>query len=251
MKLLIRVFLAIVLLSTAQADALRISAAASLSDVMTEISKLHEKAAGGEIQLNFGGSNVLARQIEAGAPCDLFFSADEATMNGLKAKGLLLDSSITALLANRLVVIVPNESHLTMDSAETLASSKLKRLALGDPAAVPAGVYTRKWLEQQKLWGKVAPKVIALENVRGALAAVASGNVDAGVVYQTDAMISNKVRVVYKVPAEDAPEIRYPIAVCKSSSQSAAAREFIKFLQTPAAVEIFKKFGFSVTLAEP
>ena len=226
----------------ATADELRVSAAASLSETMTEISELHLKSHGEKLVLNFGGSNALARQIKEGAPCDLFFSADEATLKQLLAEDLLHTNSVTNLLGNALVVITPSESPLQIKSAADLTS--VKRLALGDPAAVPAGVYARKWLESQDVWKAIEPKVVATENVRGALAAVASGNVDAGVVYKTDAMTSKEVSVAYEVPADQAPPIIYPIAATKSSKDPGKAIRFIAFLRTEEVAAVFRKHGF-------
>ncbi len=224
---------------------LRVSAAASLSETMTEISALYEKTHGEKLQLNFGGSNALARQIKAGAPCDVFFSADEPTLEQLRAEDLLHENSITKLLGNSLVVIAPTGSPLKISSARDLAAPAIRRLALGDPAAVPAGVYARKWLESQAVWDLISPKVVATENVRGALAAVSSGNAEAGIVYKTDAMISTEVAVAYEVPASQTTPIVYPIAATKSSPNPGKAIRFIAFLQTQPAAAIFKKHGFA------
>lgn len=226
----------------ASAAELRVSAAASLSETMAEISELHQKTHGEKLVLNFGGSNTLARQIKEGAPCDVFFSADEATLKQLLSEDLLHTNSIANLLGNTLVIITPAKSPLQIKSAADLAS--VKRLALGDPAAVPAGVYARKWLESQNIWKVIEPKVVATENVRGALAAVASGNVDAGIVYKTDAMTSKEVSVAYEVPADQTPPIIYPIAATKSSKDPGKAIRFIAFLRTEKAAGIFRKHGF-------
>jgi len=233
-------------ISTGAAE-LRISAAASLSEAMTEIAGLYGETHGEKPQLNFGGSNALARQIKAGAPCDVFFSADEATLNQLLADHLLHGNSVTKLLGNSLVVIVPADSRLKISSAADLASGKIRRLALGDPAAVPAGVYARQWLERLKAWDAVSAKVVSTENVRAALAAVAAANAEAGIVYQTDAMISKGIRVAYQVPTDQAPAIIYPIAATKSSTDPGKAIRFITFLKTESSLSIFRRHGF-VTL---
>ncbi|WAC19376.1 molybdate ABC transporter substrate-binding protein [Luteolibacter sp. SL250] len=223
---------------------LKISAAASLSEAMTEIAALYEKEHGEKPQLNFGGSNALARQIRAGAPCDVFFSADEATLNQLLEDKLLHENSVTKLLGNSLVVITPVSSPLVISSAADLASPSIKRLALGDPAAVPAGVYARKWLEGRQQWDAVAGKVVATENVRAALAAVASTNAGAGIVYRTDAMISRQVKVAYEVPTDQTPPIIYPAAATKSSPDPGRAIRFIAFLRSEPSLSIFGKHGF-------
>lgn len=229
---------------------LKVSAAASLSETLVEISQLYQQSKGEKLQLNFGGSNALARQIQAGAPCDVFFSADEASLNPLLAADLVHRNSITRLLGNSLVVIVPSDSSLKITAAADLGSTPIRRLALGDPAAVPAGVYARQWLESQNAWKSVSAKVVATENVRGALAAVASGNAEAGVVYRTDAMTSKEVKIAFEVPAPEAPAIVYPIAATKSSADPGKAIRFIAFLQEEKAATIFRKHGF-VSLSPP
>lgn len=228
----------------ATAAELKISAAASLSEAMTEIAVLYEKEHGEKPQLNFGGSNALARQIRAGAPCDVFLSADEATLNQLLEENLLHANSVTKLLGNTLVVITPASSPLKISGAADLASPSIRHLALGDPAAVPAGVYARTWLEGQGQWGAISGKVVATENVRAALAAVASGNAEAGVVYQTDAMISKEVRTAYQVPEDQMPPIIYPVAATKASPDPGKAIRFISFLKSEPVLTVFGKHGF-------
>jgi len=238
-------FTGLLLCASLHAADLRVSAAASLSDVMTEVSAAWEKHTGAKLILNFAGSNTLARQIEAGAPVDVFISADEKTMTGLEKKDLLKNDTIVPLLGNSLVVIGPVDSALKITSAQDLASSQIRRIALGDPASVPAGVYARTWFESQKAWEPVSKKVISTENVRGALAAVASGNVDAGIVYKTDAAISDKVKILFAVPEDETPSILYPVAVCLSTKQPEAALNLIAFLRQKEARAIFQKYGFT------
>jgi molybdate transport system substrate-binding protein len=240
----LRVLAALCIALPAIGAELKISAAVSLSEAMTEIVTLYEKEHGGKPQLNFGGSNALARQIKAGAPCDVFLSADEATLNQLREENLLHENSVTKLLGNSLVVITPASSPLQVSSAADLASPSIKRLALGDPAAVPAGVYARRWLEARKQWDAVSGKVVATENVRAALTAVASANAEAGVVYRTDAMISKEVRVAYVVPADQVPPIIYPVAATKSSPDPGRAIRFISFLKSKPVLSVFEKHGF-------
>lgn len=230
-------------LSLAAAE-IRVSAAASLTQAMEKIASLYEAAHGDTLLLNFAGSNVLARQIEAGAPADVFFSADEANMAALLEKKLVDASTITPLLSNSLVVIAPSDSALKIDSAAGLAATSIRRIALGDPAAVPAGVYARQWLESKGQWQAVAPKVVALANVRAALAAVESGNVEAGIVYKTDAAISSKVNVLFEVPSAEAPAIRYPVALCREAKQPEAGSRFLAFLKSPEALAVFRDHGF-------
>ena len=219
-------------------------AAASLTDSLKEIAASYGKTSGDKIVFNFGASSTLARQIEAGAPADIFFSADEAQMNKLAKQGLIDAATRKDRLGNTLVVVVPGDSPLQVQSASNLTNAGVKQIALADPQAVPAGVYAKAWLENLHLWASVQPKVIPTENVRAALAAVASGNVDAGIVYKTDAAISKKVKIAYEVPRADGPDIRYPMALVKSSQQPGAAKQFLDYLSSKEAGQVFTQYGF-------
>jgi molybdate transport system substrate-binding protein len=219
-------------------------AAASLTDSLKVISAVYEKQSGDKIIFNFGASSTLARQIEEGAPADIFFSADEAKMDGLAKQGLIDTAARKSRLGNSLVVVVAADSALQIQSASDLTNASVKQIALADPKAVPAGIYAKAWLTRQQLWTAIEPKVVPTENVRGALAAVESGNVEAGVVYKTDAGISKKVKVAYEVPAADLPVISYPMALVKESKQPEAAKKFLNYLDSKEAGDIFKKFGF-------
>jgi molybdate transport system substrate-binding protein len=165
-------------------------------------------------------------------------------MDGLAKKDLIDPATRTIRLGNALVVVVATDGRLQINSASDLTNSTVKQIALADPKAVPAGVYAKAWLTRQQLWPAIEPKVVPTENVRAALAAVESGNVEAGVVYKTDAGISRKVKVAYEVPAKDAPDIRYPMALVKDSKQPDAAKNFLNYLDSKEAGDIFKKFGF-------
>lgn len=249
MKQILQVIAAagILLIATmAQASDLTVFAAASLTDSLKQIGANYEKQTGQHVAFNFEASSLLARQIAEGAPADIFFSADTTQMDYLANKDLIDPATRQDRLGNTLVVVVPQDSALQIHSANDLANADVKQIALADPKAVPAGVYAKTWLEKFQVWDAVEPKVVPMENVRGALAAVASGNVDAGVVYRTDAAISKNVKIVYEVPAADGPEIRYPMAMMKGSSQPEAARKFLKYLDSDEAAEVFKKFGFVV-----
>jgi molybdate transport system substrate-binding protein len=229
-----------------QAAEINVFAAASLTDSLKEIAVAYEKNSGDKIIFNFAASSMLARQIEEGAPADIFFSADEAKMDSLQKKNLIDPATRKSRLGNSLVVVVAADSALQIQSASDLTNASIKQITLADPKAVPAGVYAKAWLEKQKLWPAVEPKVVPTENVRGALAAVESGNVEAGVVYKTDAGISKKVKIAYVVPAGDAPVISYPMALVKESTQPDAAKKFLNYLDSQTAGDTFKKFGFSL-----
>ena len=228
----------------ASAAEVMVSAAASLTDSLKAIATNYEKTSGDTITFNFGASSTLARQIEAGAPADIFFSADEAQMNVLATNGLIDPATRKSVLGNSLVVVVPGDSTLQINSANDLTNSVVKQIALADPKAVPAGVYAKAWLTKLQLWPAVEPKVVPTENVRAALAAVAAGNVDAGVVYKTDAAISRKVKIAYEVPPADGPDIRYPVALVKSSPQPEAAKKFLDYLSSKQAGQVFTQYGF-------
>jgi len=230
----------------ARAGELTVFAAASLSDALKEIAVIYEKQSGDRVVFNFGASSILARQIGEGAPADIFFSADEAQMDGLEKLGLIIKETRSSRLSNSLVIVVAAESPLQVASAHDLAGDKVKRIALADPKAVPAGVYARGYLDKAGLWQAVERKIIPTENVRAALAAVESGNVDAGIVYKTDARISRRVRVTCEVKPEEGPVINYPMAVVKESSRIDAGKRFLRHLDSQEAEGVFEKYGFIV-----
>jgi molybdate transport system substrate-binding protein len=219
-------------------------AAVSLTDALEEIAGAYEKTGGDKVLLNLAASNALARQIQEGAPADLFISADEIRMDQLEKRGLLLAGTRKSLLSNTLVIVVPADSTLKIASPKDLASAKVRALALAEPQSVPAGIYAKEYLKSRKLWSAVIDKVIPTESVRAALAAVESGNVEAGIVYKTDAGISKKVRIAYEVPQAEGPKISYPFAVIASSKRQEAARKLLAYLESPAALAVFRKYGF-------
>jgi molybdate transport system substrate-binding protein len=237
-------FLLVALALPLRATEITVSAAASLTDALKQIVANYEKQSGDNIVFNFGASSLLAQQIEAGAPADIFFSADEAQMNMLAKKGLIDPATRKCILGNSLIVVVPNDSALQIKSGSDLTNADVKLLALADPKAVPAGVYAKAWLTKLQLWSAVEPKVVPTENVRAALAAVASGNVDAGVVYKTDAAISKNVKIAYEVPRADGPDISYPVALVKGSPRPDASKKFLDYLSSKEAGQVFTQYGF-------
>ena len=249
MKKLARITLSTaVLLATTlvRAGEVTLFAAASLTDSLKEIAGTYEKQSGDKILFNLGASSLLARQIEEGAPADIFFSADEAKMDGLEKKGLILKETRKSRLSNSLVIVVAAERGVALESPTDLATDKVKRLALAEPKTVPAGIYAKAYLQKQKLWSAVERKVVPTENVRGALAAVEAGNVEAGIVYKTDAAISKGVKIAYAVPAEDSPAISYAMAVVKGAKQPVAANRFLRYLDSEDAATVFEKYGFII-----
>ncbi len=228
-----------------RAETVTVFAAASLTDSMKLAAKRYEEQSHDKIEFNFAASSLLARQIEEGAPADIFFSADALWMDELEKKELIVRDTRRNRLSNSLVIVVPKDSTTSIASPRDLIQARLGRLALADPKLVPAGIYAREYLQKQNLWADVEPKVIPTANVRAALAAVASGNADAGIVYKTDAAISKQVTVACEIPARDGPEIVYPVAMVKGASK-AAAKKFLDYINSPAGGQVFAEFGFIV-----
>ncbi len=233
-------------LSSAAAAEISVFAAASLADALKEIAAAHQRATGDAVRLNLAASSLLARQIREGAPADLFFSADEAKMNDLAKIGHIDAASRRSLLGNRLVVVVPLDSLLALGTPADLAGPAVKHLALAETATVPAGIYARQYLQQAKVWDAVAARVVATENVRAALAAVESGNADAGIVYQTDALISRKVKIACEVTGAAAPHISYPVALVKGGKNPAGAALFLARLTSAESRAVFARYGFTL-----
>ncbi|HSF41755.1 MAG TPA: molybdate ABC transporter substrate-binding protein [Thermoanaerobaculia bacterium] len=243
MKFLLPTLLLLLAVPARAAD-LTVFAAASLTDALEEIGTAYERAGGGKVALNLGASSTLARQIQEGAPADLFLSADEAKMDALEKRGLILAGTRRSVLSNTLVIVVPADTPSKIASPKDLAG--VRTLALAEPQSVPAGLYAREYLTRLGLWDKVAGKVVPTENVRAALAAVEAGNADAAIVYKTDAGISKRVKVACEVPLAEGPKISYPFAVVTESKQKAAAKRFLAYLESEPALAVFRKYGFLV-----
>lgn len=165
-------------------------------------------------------------------------------MDVVAKAGLISEGTRQSLLSNSLVIVVPRESPITALTCNDLVKSDIKKIALADPRTVPAGVYAQADLAKLGVWDQVKEKVISTENVRAALAIVVSGNSDVGIVYKTDALSSKGVKVVGEVSAADGPRISYPVALLKNSAGSAEAEKFLTYLESPAAAEVFRKYGF-------
>jgi len=230
---------------------LNVYAAASLTDAMKEIAANYQKVGGARIALNFGASSALARQIVEKAPADVFLSADEAKMNDLEKQGLVLKGTRRSLLSNTLVIVVPADSALKIASARDLAGPQVKAIALCEPQTVPAGIYAQQYLRKINVWDQVVKKLVPTENVRAALASVESGNVDAGIVFKTDAGVSKEVKVALEIPAAEGPAISYPVAVLSGSTKAEAARKFVAYLESPAGIGVFRKYGFLIRPGSP
>jgi molybdate transport system substrate-binding protein len=221
-----------------------VSAAVSLTDALTAVGEAYART-GRTVRFNFGSSNVLARQIVNGAPVDVFLSADEAQMDIVAAAGLLKAGSRIDLLGNQLAVAVPSDRPRTFTSIRELADAGFKRIAIGDPAAVPAGVYAKQYLEKEGLWDAIRSRLVPSGSVRAALAAVESGAADAAIVYRTDVRVSLRATVAWVVPADRGPRIVYPAAVVRATAAPDESQRFLDFLQSDAAARIFERFGFA------
>jgi len=167
-------------------------------------------------------------------------------MYNLDKKDRLEEGTRKNLLSNQLVIVAPADSRIAIFSPRDLLKPDVKRIALAEPSSVPVGVYTAKYLTDEGLWERVKAKIIPVQDVRATLASVESGNLDAGFVYKTDAVISKKVKIVYEVPIDKGPKITYPAAIVKESKHKDAARDFMNYLVSPAAKPVFQKYGFIV-----
>lgn len=219
-----------------------VSAATSLTNVLDAIASRYEASSRDDIVLNFGASNTLARQIQAGARVDLFISADEPQMNIVGSD--IVPGTRVDLLSNQLAIAVPDDRARRFGSARDLADPAIRRIAIGDPAAVPAGVYAKAYLEQIGLWTALKSRLVPSGSVRLALAAVESGAADAAIVYRTDIPLAPRAREAFVVPLDQGPRIVYPAAVIRSGRSPDAARRFLAFLRTTEAAALFRQAGF-------
>jgi len=221
-----------------------VSAAASLTDAFKEIAQSYETAhPGSKVLLNFAASGALLQQMAKGAPVDVFASADQDTMDAAVAQKLVTPRERVNFVRNTLVLVVPNDSTLAIKRLDDLRQEKVARLAVGNPASVPAGRYTQEALEAAKLWEALKPKMIMTQNVRQALDYVARGETEAGFVYGSDAVaFKGKVKVAMDVPL--ATPISYPIAATAGTKEAAEARRFVAWVQAPAAQAVLARYGF-------
>lgn len=228
---------------------LTVSAAASLTNAFKEIGSAYEagqgKTAQAKVVMNFASSGALMRQIAGGAPVDVFASAAQREMNELEKKGLIIVSTRRNFAANGIVLIKPVASKITLKGFEDLKNPAIKRIAIGNPATVPAGMYAEQALKYYGILNDLKEKLILGEHVRQVLDYVARGEVDAGIVFSTDAMVRAKdVTVIVAAPAASHKEILYPVAVVRDSKKAGAARSFIDFLFTSEGKRILLKYGF-------
>ncbi|TDX60605.1 molybdate transport system substrate-binding protein [Methylosinus sp. sav-2] len=231
------------------AKTVTVFAAASLKNALDDAAAAFKKKSGVEVSISYAASLPLAKQIESGAPADIFISADTASADYLSSRGLLKEGSRTDLLGNSLVLIAPkiaSTKKLTLDKASLLgALGDSGRIATGDPASVPVGKYAKAALQKLGLWEDLESRFAFAENVRAALLFVARDEAPLGIVYLTDAHSDPKVSVVATFPASSHPPIVYPFALTASSTSDSAAK-FFAFLKGPEAAGFYKKQGFAV-----
>jgi molybdate transport system substrate-binding protein len=225
---------------------LTVSAAISMKDALERIGGLYTAASPGtSLHFNLAASGTLQRQIEQGAPVDVFLSASPDQMDALQAEGLLLTGTRRDLVRNEVVLIVP-AANRGVSSFPDLLQPAVKVVAIGEPTTVPAGKYAAEVLTHLGLFDRIRAKVVFAKDVRQVLTYVDTGNADAGIVYRTDALTSQKVRIVAVAPPGSHSPIVYPVAVLKNSHDSAAARAFVEFLLGPQSRAVFEKYGFAM-----
>lgn len=220
-------------------------AASSLTDALNEIGPAFAAATHRRVRLSYAASAALARQIAAGAPADVFMSADSAWMDYLQSRGLVAAGSRHDVVGNHLVLISPADSTVTIRIAPHFALGRLLgdgRLATGDPDSVPVGRYAKEALTRLGVWDEIRDRIAAADNVRAALALVARGEAPLGIVYRTDALVDRKVRIVADFPAGSHAPITYPVAATARAREGAT--DFVRFLLSPAAQTIFARYGF-------
>lgn len=229
-------------------EKITVFAAASLTNALNEIAAQYKQEKNAEVVASYASSSTLARQIEQGAPANLFISADQQWMDYAIDKNLMVADTRYTLLGNDLVLIAPKDSSLNdvVINKETKWKSLLHggKLAVGDPDHVPVGIYAKESLEYLGAWNTVSPEMARTNNVRSGMALVERDEAPLGIVYGSDAVASDKVKVVGVFPADSHKPVEYPMAVVKDQDNK-SVREFYDYLKTPQAAEIFKKYGFS------
>lgn len=228
-------------------NSITVFAAASLTDVLQELGTAYTKEAGTKVEFSFASSSTLARQVESGAHADVFFSADQEWIDYLDQRALIQKTTRRNMLGNRLALVAPADSTLQLQikpNFPLLAALNGGRLATGDPDSVPVGRYARAALTTLGVWNEVEDHLVRADNVRTALGFVARGEAPLGIVYETDARIDKKVRVVDLFPESSHHPINYPIAL--TSTANAKAASLLEFLRGPSASAVFEKYGFSV-----
>ncbi len=221
-----------------------VAAAVSLSDVLSDLAGQFERERGIRVNLDCGSSGILRKKIEAGTRCDIFLSASARDMNVLQDAGYVDVSTRRELLGNSIVCVVPADSNLTLSCPADLTRPEIKRIAIGDPQHVPAGIYFQQAIVALGLGDQIAGKLIPCANVRATLAQAELGTVDAAIIYSTDAAASSRVRIAFTFPVSSHAQITYPMSVLKQTSNPKAAEIFLEFLASDHAANIFREYGF-------
>ena len=222
-----------------------VSAAISLKEAFNEIGRLYQDRTGNKVVFSFGASGELEKQIEAGAPVDVFASAGEKEMDQLQAMRLIDQTTRTDFARNTLVLVVPASFKAPIHSFAGLGQPSVKRIAIGNPKTVPAGQYSQELLRNIHLWSKVKSRLVLAENVRQVLDYVVREEVEAGIVYATDVqMAQGKAVLAARASDQDYSPILYPIAVMKDSTNTQAAKEFVDLVRSTDGIQVLEKYGF-------
>ncbi|WP_258296658.1 molybdate ABC transporter substrate-binding protein [Paenibacillus peoriae] len=232
---------------TAEAIELTISAAASLTDALKEIQHSYESTHTGiKLNFNFGGSGALEKQIEQGAPSDLFLSASTKNMKSLVDQQLIDTKKQKTWLTNELVAVIPADGTMNIASVTDLTKKEVKKVAIGIPESVPAGNYAQEALTKAKLWDTLQSKLVQAKDVRQVLQYVETGNADVGFVYKTDALTSKKAKIAFEVDSKTYSPVEYPIGIVKASKHIQEAEDFYAYLQSLESLNIMAKYGFTI-----
>ena len=221
-------------------------AAASLTDVLTELANNYKTETGTTVTFSFASSGALQTQIEAGSPADIFFSAAQKQMDALQEKDLIDNDTRKDLLENKVVLISPTNSNLNIKSFTDMTNANVTKIGLGEPKSVPVGQYSEEILSNLSILDTVKQKAVYGSDVRNVLSWVRTGEVDCGIVYATDAQIANDINIIAEAPEGTHKKVIYPIAIVKSSANKEEAKKFIDYISNDKAAEAFKNYGFTV-----
>lgn len=231
---------------TAENKEILVLAAASLTDVLTELANNYKTETGTTVTFSFASSGALQTQIEAGSPADIFFSAAQKQMDALQEKDLIYTDTRKDLLENKVVLISPTNSALNIKSFTDITNANVTKVGLGEPKSVPVGQYSEEILSNLSILDAVKQKAVYGSDVRNVLSWVRTGEVDCGIVYATDAQIANDINIIAEAPEGTHKKVIYPIAIVKASENKEEAQKFINYISTDKAAEAFKDYGFTV-----
>ncbi|KLI31615.1 molybdate ABC transporter substrate-binding protein [Brachyspira hyodysenteriae] len=231
---------------TAENKEILVLAAASLTDVLTELANNYKTETGTTVTFSFASSGALQTQIEAGSPADIFFSAAQKQMDALQEKDLIYTDTRKDLLENKVVLISPTNSALNIKSFTDITNANVTKVGLGEPKSVPVGQYSEEILSNLSILDAVKQKAVYGSDVRNVLSWVRTGEVDCGIVYATDAQIANDINIIAEAPEGTHKKVIYPIAIVKGSENKEEAQKFINYISTDKAAEAFKDYGFTV-----